>query len=90
MKVGDAREYGRMEIFVEREGGLFGADGEQQTVWMSHGHEVAHLPHGFHVAARSGHGAVAAIEWRERRLYDLQYHPEVYDDMKLILHGGAY
>ncbi|XXG54203.1 hypothetical protein AAC387_Pa03g2147 [Persea americana] len=66
-----------MEIFVEREGGLFGADGEQQTVWMSHGHGVAHLPHGFHVAARSGHGALAAIEWRERRLYGLQYHPEV-------------
>lgn len=36
VKVGDAREYGRMEIFVERggRGGLFGADGEQQTVWM--------------------------------------------------------
>lgn len=66
-----------MEISVERGGGLFEAAGEKQTVWMSHGDEAVYLPDGFHVTARSQQGSVAAIESPERRLYGLQYHPEV-------------
>ncbi|RWR80511.1 GMP synthase glutamine-hydrolyzing [Cinnamomum micranthum f. kanehirae] len=77
VKPGVAQEYGRMEISVERGGGLFEAAGEKQTVWMSHGDEAVYLPDGFHVTARSQQGSVAAIESVERRLYGLQYHPEV-------------
>lgn len=76
VKVGVAQEYGRMEISVERGGGLYESAGERQTVWMSHGDEVVHLPDGFHVTARSQQGAIASIESPERRLYGLQYHPE--------------
>lgn len=59
--------------------GLFGSKrvGDRQVVWMSHGDEVARLPDGFEVVARSQQGAVAAIENRAKRFYGLQYHPEV-------------
>lgn len=80
MKVGEKQEYGRMDIEVQKSCGLFGSKrvGDKQVVWMSHGDEVAKLPDGFDVVARSQQGSVAAIENRLRRFYGLQYHPEVY------------
>ncbi|XP_042407476.1 GMP synthase [glutamine-hydrolyzing]-like [Zingiber officinale] len=77
--VGEKQEYGKMEIAVEGEWGLYGAEaaGGHQVVWMSHGDEAVKLPEGFTVVARSLQGSVAAIENRSRRLYGLQYHPEV-------------
>lgn len=79
VKVGEKQEYGRMEIEVERNSGIFGSKkiGDKQVVWMSHGDEVAKLPEGFEVVARSQQGSVAAIESPVRRIYGLQYHPEV-------------
>ncbi|KAG6502074.1 GMP synthase [glutamine-hydrolyzing]-like [Zingiber officinale] len=77
--VGEKQEYGKMEIVVEGECGLYGAEaaGGHQVVWMSHGDEAVNLPEGFTVVARSLQGSVAAIENRSRRLYGLQCHPEV-------------
>ncbi|KAI4326950.1 hypothetical protein L6164_019460 [Bauhinia variegata] len=79
VKVGQKQEYGRMEIEVEKPSGLFGSNkvGSKQVVWMSHGDEVAILPAGFQVVARSEQGLVAAIENPSRKFYGLQYHPEV-------------
>jgi GMP synthase (glutamine-hydrolysing) len=81
VRVGEKQEYGRMEIHVDSAParGLFGSKrvGDRQVVWMSHGDEVARLPDGFEVVARSQQGAVAAIENRAKRFYGLQYHPEV-------------
>lgn len=79
MRVGEKQEYGRMDIEVEKSCGLFGSKsvGHKQVVWMSHGDEVAKLPDGFEVVARSQQGSVAAIENSLRRFYGLQYHPEV-------------
>ncbi|PHT57714.1 GMP synthase [glutamine-hydrolyzing] [Capsicum baccatum] len=79
VKIGEKHEYGRMEIEVEKNEGLFGNKGigEKQLVWMSHGDEAVKLPEGFEVVGRSNQGAVAAVENRERRFYGLQYHPEV-------------
>lgn len=79
VRVGDKQEYGRMEIVVEGCSGIFGNKnvGERQFVWMSHGDEAVRLPDGFEVVARSQQGAVAAVENKEKRLFGLQYHPEV-------------
>ncbi|BBH03369.1 GMP synthase glutamine-hydrolyzing, putative / glutamine amidotransferase, putative [Prunus dulcis] len=79
VRVGEKQEYGRMEIEVEINSGLFGSKkvGDKQVVWMSHGDEVAKLPDGFQVVGRSQQGSVAAIESPSRRFYGLQYHPEV-------------
>ncbi|KAB2038889.1 hypothetical protein ES319_D03G175300v1 [Gossypium barbadense] len=79
VRVGEKQEYGRMDIEVEKNCGIFGGKkvGDKQVVWMSHGDEAARLPDGFEVVARSQQGAVAAVEDRGRKFYGLQYHPEV-------------
>lgn len=90
VRVGEEQEYGKMEITVEKEGGMFRPEdvGEIQTVWMSHGDEAASLPDGFSVVARSRQGSVAAVENRAKKLYGLQYHPEVcVSSFQSQLHG---
>lgn len=80
VKVGERQEYGKMNIEVISEiSGIFGnrVKGDKQDVWMSHGDEVSKLPDGFKVVAVSQQGAVAAIENPSRKIYGLQYHPEV-------------
>ncbi len=49
----------------------------EQSVWMSHGDSVAKAPEGFRVTASSAGTPVAAFEDDERRLYGVQWHPEV-------------
>ena len=71
-------EYGRMPMTVVRESTLFsGEPSDSQLVWMSHGDEAVKLPEGFAVVARSEQGAIVAIENPARRIFGLQYHPEV-------------
>ncbi|GAV83869.1 GATase domain-containing protein/GMP_synt_C domain-containing protein, partial [Cephalotus follicularis] len=79
VRVGEKQEYGRMDIVVESDSGIYGnrCEGDRQVVWMSHGDEAVSLPEGFRVAARSHQGSVAAAECKERRFFGLQYHPEV-------------
>ncbi|MBK8977529.1 MAG: glutamine-hydrolyzing GMP synthase [Planctomycetes bacterium] len=73
----DAREYGRTEMrVIERDVLLDGVD-EHSVVWMSHGDHVAELPPGFRVLASSKPCPVAAAADPDRRIYGLQFHPEV-------------
>jgi GMP synthase (glutamine-hydrolysing) len=69
-------EYGKAEISVSEESGLFTELARNLTVWMSHGDHISSLPAGFRPAARSS-SAIAAMEDPERRIYGLQFHPEV-------------
>jgi GMP synthase (glutamine-hydrolysing) len=73
-------EYGRMPIVIEKGSTLYanrGAEPGRPNVWMSHGDEASKLPDGFACVARSEQGAVVAIEHPSRRIFGLQYHPEV-------------
>lgn len=76
-RVKDSREYGKKVIRLEKNPGPFfsGLDVEE-TVWMSHGDSVAVPPAGFKVLARSD-SALAAIADPERKIYLVQFHPEV-------------
>lgn len=74
---GAQREYGDERIEVEVDCPLFGGTPAVQRVWMSHGDHVDRPPAGFEVVARSAAGTVAAIANEERRIYGLQFHPEV-------------
>jgi len=75
---GERREYGHTLITVDGESELFRDTPREQRVWMSHGDRVARMPGGFSVVATSKGSILAAMEDRERRLFALQFHPEVY------------
>jgi GMP synthase (glutamine-hydrolysing) len=70
-------EYGRTEMEVVDPQVLLDGVDERSTVWMSHGDQVAALPEGFQVLARSEPCPVAAAADPARRIYGLQFHPEV-------------
>ncbi|HZB89737.1 MAG TPA: glutamine-hydrolyzing GMP synthase [Terracidiphilus sp.] len=72
------REYGHAEVTVEdRSTRLFtNLPGEMQ-VWMSHGDEALELPAGFHRTAVTAN-ALAGIANEERRIWAVQFHPEVH------------
>ncbi len=74
---GHAREYGRAEVAVAEGCPLFAGLAAEQTVWMSHGDRVAALPPGFERTASSGSVPIAGCEDRERRIWGIQFHPEV-------------
>jgi len=71
------REYGGTALEVSATGTVLAGSPEQQTVWMSHGDAVHAAPEGFDVLATSEGSPVAAFENRERRLFGVQWHPEV-------------
>jgi GMP synthase (glutamine-hydrolysing) len=72
----DVSEFGRTELKASG-GRLFTALPDEQTVWMSHRDTVVAPPAGARVVAYSDHTPVAAFEDDERRLYGVQFHPEV-------------
>jgi len=77
---GHHREFGRAEIEVTDECLLFDGvwkKGERDTVWMSHGDRVTQLPAGFKVVGVSKGAPFAAIADETRKLYAVQFHPEV-------------
>lgn len=72
------REYGATDVTVTGNGGsLLAGQPGTQTVWMSHGDSVSKAPAGFTVLASSGSTPVAAFASDERKLYGVQWHPEV-------------
>ncbi len=81
-KVGrnDQGEYGRTEMtnIPGTESKLLVGDvPSEQTVWMSHFDAITDVPEGFVATARTEAAPVAVLENHERRIYGVQYHPEV-------------
>ena len=72
-----AREYGGTSVNIDDAGTLLQGSPGAETVWMSHGDAVHAAPEGFEVLATSAASPVAAFEHQERRLYGMQWHPEV-------------
>ncbi len=78
VRPGPKREYGHAEINVSHgKSRLFRELPASLNVWMSHGDEAERLPSGFSVVARSSN-ALAAIEDESRRIWAVQFHPEVH------------
>jgi GMP synthase (glutamine-hydrolysing) len=77
---GHHREFGRADIRIERESPLLaglGDVGAAEPVWMSHGDVITAIPLGFEVVATSENSPFAVIADEGRRLYGVQFHPEV-------------
>jgi GMP synthase (glutamine-hydrolysing) len=72
----DRREYGRTELLVKNGSALFAGLPHKLRIWNSHGDHVRALPAGFHVTGITG-SSVSAAEDPARKLYALQFHPEV-------------
>ncbi len=74
----EKREYGHAEVsIVDAKNPLFESLPADLTVWMSHGDEALELPPGFHLTAKTAN-AVAGIANPERRIWAVQFHPEVH------------
>ena len=72
------REYGATPVALVDDGGvLLAGSPAAQTVWMSHGDSVSRAPEGFQVLASSASTPVAAFANDERKMYGVQWHPEV-------------
>ncbi|PRR74464.1 glutamine-hydrolyzing GMP synthase [Neomoorella humiferrea] len=71
------REYGKTELEVTTDDILFAGLPRNMQCWMSHGDYISAPPPGFQVTARSVYTPVAAMSDPGRRLYGVQFHPEV-------------
>jgi GMP synthase (glutamine-hydrolysing) len=73
------REYGNALISILDDGDLFhGFDKSgEETVWMSHGDRIDKIPDGFKILANSKNSPVAAMADSKRRMFGVQFHPEV-------------
>jgi GMP synthase (glutamine-hydrolysing) len=70
-------EFGRSHLTVHEEGQLLRDLPHEQSCWMSHRDTVYEAPPGFTALASSTESPVAALEAPDRKLYGIQFHPEV-------------
>jgi GMP synthase (glutamine-hydrolysing) len=77
VRAASKREYGHAQVQIKDGSQLFQGLPSQLSVWMSHGDEADQLPPGF-IQTSSSPNAVAAIENAEKRLWAVQFHPEVH------------
>jgi GMP synthase (glutamine-hydrolysing) len=71
------KEFGGTDLTVNKSGTLLGNQPLSQVCWMSHGDQVVQAPEGFDVLASTPTTPVAAFESKERKIYGVQWHPEV-------------
>jgi len=73
----ERREYGPAQLLVEKENSqLFHDFPDSLKIWNSHGDHVHELPAGFHATGKTSN-AIASAEDQERKIYAVQFHPEV-------------
>ncbi|NPA17041.1 MAG: glutamine-hydrolyzing GMP synthase [Aquificae bacterium] len=73
----ERHEYGRAELEILNHEDLFYEIPNEIHVWMSHGDRVTKLPEGFEPIARTYNAPFAAIRNREKKIWGVQFHPEV-------------
>jgi GMP synthase (glutamine-hydrolysing) len=71
------REYGKANILIKEDEGLFKGVKKESVGWMSHGDYLTKLPGGFKVTAESTHSPICAIANTDKKIYGVQFHPEV-------------
>jgi GMP synthase (glutamine-hydrolysing) len=71
------REYGKTDLKVSSAGKILEGQPDSQTCWMSHGDQVVMAPEGFEVLASTETTPVAAFASDEKKIYGVQWHPEV-------------
>ncbi len=77
VKTAPVSEYGKTETFFDASSVLFSDIPEMNVTWMSHTDYIAEAPEGFRITAHTENCPVAAMENVSRKLYAVQFHPEV-------------
>ncbi|SHH98331.1 glutamine-hydrolyzing GMP synthase [Clostridium grantii] len=77
VKSPDIREYGKKDVELDTSSQLLKGLNAKDQSWMSHTDYVAEVPAGFKVIASTDQCPVAAMENTEKRIYGVQFHPEV-------------
>lgn len=72
-----AREYGKAILNVKSRQTLLRSLLSRETIWMSHGDRITRLPKGFRIIGSTVNSPIAAMEDKQKRLYGVQFHPEV-------------
>lgn len=70
-------EYGKAALFIDDPTDLLTNVDDGSTMWMSHGDSVQEMPQGFELLAHTENTPCAAIADHEKKLYGVQFHPEV-------------
>ncbi len=85
-------EYGKIELNADTESVLFKDINKNSTVWMSHTDYISEAPKGFKITATTNDCPCAAMENADRKIYAVQFHPEVTHTEfgKQILHNFLY
>lgn len=85
-------EYGKIELNADTESVLFKDINKSSTVWMSHTDYISEAPKGFKITATTNDCPCAAMENADRKIYAVQFHPEVTHTEfgKQILHNFLY
>jgi GMP synthase (glutamine-hydrolysing) len=73
----DRGEYGKAALHIDDPTDLLTNVEDGTTMWMSHGDSVTNLPEGFELLAHTDNTPCAAIAHHEKKLYGVQFHPEV-------------
>ncbi len=73
----DRREYGLQKVSIDTDAAIFKDLPQQLDCWMSHTYQVERMPEGFFAISGTKNCPVAAMAHHDRRLYGLQFHPEV-------------
>lgn len=73
----EVKEYGNTEVIFDTECGMFNNLSEKSVVWMSHTDYISKAPDGFKITAHSADCPVAAMANEDKKLYAMQFHPEV-------------
>ncbi|MBQ6257564.1 MAG: glutamine-hydrolyzing GMP synthase, partial [Clostridia bacterium] len=86
------REYGRVTVRMKEQAGLLSGMNASSSCWMSHTWQVVQCPPGFHPIAETDNCPVAAMVNEEKRIYGVQFHPEVThtDEGKRLIRNFLY
>jgi GMP synthase (glutamine-hydrolysing) len=74
---GSKKEYGKTELIIDDNSDIFAGLSTQIDSWMSHGDKIAEMPKGFVKLAHTPNTEIAAIGNPEKKVYGVQFHPEV-------------
>ncbi|MBR3068803.1 MAG: glutamine-hydrolyzing GMP synthase, partial [Lachnospiraceae bacterium] len=78
VKTAPVSEYGHTQVSIDApDSAIFDGVSPETLTWMSHTDYIAAVPEGFRVTAHTDHCPVAAMENENRKLYAVQFHPEV-------------